>query len=120
MQRSQPFPPPFRYMPSSRELSLLAGKVERRERHCSPPRVVPLLAGTGGFWTSVRHLQMFLEMRSGGKPSHARGSAGQTSHAPWHGLCRSLKQQNYISDSFSVFILLRSNQKCNIYMIQID
>ena len=25
---------------------------------------------------------------------------------------RSLKQQNYISDSFSVFILLRSNQKC--------
>ena len=60
----------------------------------------------------MRHLQMFLEMRSGGKPSHALGSAGQTSHAPWHGLCGSLKQQNYISDSFSVFILLRSNKKC--------
>ena len=33
--------------------------------------VVPLKAGTGGFWASVRHLQRFLEMRSGGQSSHA-------------------------------------------------
>ena len=72
---------------------------------------------------------MFLEMGSGGKTSHAKcsggqtshalGSGGESSHAKRHGLLKFLKQQNYISDSFSVFILLRSNQKCNIYIIQI-
>ena len=51
-------------------------------------------------------------MGSGGKTLHALRSGGESSHALWHGLCGSLKQQNYISDSFSVFILLRSNKKC--------
>ena len=58
----------------------------------------------GGFWASMCHLQRLLEMGPGGKTSRALCSGGESSHAKRHGLFKSPKQQNYILDSFSVFI----------------
>ena len=63
--------------------------------HDTLARVVPLNSGT---WGSGRLAPSsgHSKMRPGGPTSHALGSAGQMSHALWHGLCGSLKQQNYI------------------------
>ena len=48
-----------------------------------------------------------------------RSSGGQASQAKRHGLCKSLKYQNCILDSFSCLIVKGQIKSVNIYMIQI-